>query len=127
VAIRADKLAFGYLLEDLLARAFPEIGADVAELQKSGQVIPLHHFGRENSPAVRAWSARLQTEQPLGAAALPHASRHARPSDALVPSVIDYRSAGLAVRLHSIAPVPIDMKLRKRLRRAAACAPFHLH
>jgi hypothetical protein len=125
VAVRADKLAFGYLLEDLLPGAFPKVRTDVADLQKAGQVIPLHHFGRESSPAVGAGFAPLQTEQPLSAATLPDASGHARPADTLVPSVIDHRPARLAVGLHAIAARPVDLKFRQRLRFAAARASFH--
>jgi len=77
VAVRANELALGYLIEDVATRAAPEASADVPELGDAGQVIPLQDLRRKEAPAVGARSAFLQAEQPLSAASLPRASRHA--------------------------------------------------
>ena len=62
MAIRTDELAFGYLIEDLLARAPSEVRADVAELECSEQVIPLHDLGPKYPPAVGTRPAVFQAE-----------------------------------------------------------------
>src|SRR5207244_2136537 len=66
VAVRAHEIALRDLRQDLLSRMSPEALADVSELLKSGQVVPLHDLAREHLFAVRARFARLQTSKPAG-------------------------------------------------------------
>ena len=122
MAVRADELALGYLIEDLATRPALQAGADVPKLGDAGQVIPLQDLRRKDLSAIGARSADLQAQQPLSAASLPSASRHVRPAQPLIPLVVDDGAAGLAVNLHPIAAVLVSMELGERLRLSAACA-----
>ena len=125
VAICAHQLALRYLIKDLLAGATPEVRADVAELERPRQVIPLHHLGRKNSTAVGAWESTLETEEPFVPTSLPYAGWHARSADPLVSSVVDQGPAALAVALQAIAAVLILVELRESLELATSRTAFH--
>ena len=88
-------------------------------------MIPLHDLGREQLPAISAWPAALEAEEPLGSLALPCASWDPNTAKAFVSVVIYHRPAALAVGLHAIASAAVDVKLGKQLRLAAARATFH--
>jgi len=88
-------------------------------------VIPLQDLRRKEAPAVGAWPAALQAQEPFRATPFPSAGWHARATDSLVPRVIDHRSARFAVGLHPIPSATVQVKFGKRLRLAAARASFH--
>ena len=125
VAIRAHQLALRYLIKDLLAGTTSEVRADVAELRRPRQVIPLHHLGRKNSTAIGAWESTLKTEEPFVPASLPYTCWHPRSTYPLVPSVIDQRPAALAVDLQAIAAVLVLVELRESLELATSRTAFH--
>ena len=89
-------------------------------------MIPLHDLRWEHLPAIGAWPAALEAQEPLRATPFPIAGWHARATDPLVPVVIDHRSARFAVGLHPIASAVMDVKLGERFRLAAPRATFHL-
>ena len=47
MTVRAHEFAFGELFEDEFSAPCPDLGADLAELDRARQVIPLHDLGRE--------------------------------------------------------------------------------
>lgn len=65
MAVRADELAFGYLLEDAPPAVPAQHIPELREVLMLGQMVPGHRRMVELSSTVRATPALLETEIPL--------------------------------------------------------------
>src|SRR5439155_26779380 len=59
VAIRAHELAFRELFEDEFRPPIPHRVADLAELRRSREMVPVHRLRREEASAIGAGSSGL--------------------------------------------------------------------
>src|SRR5205823_5250439 len=102
------------------------LGADLAELRRTGQMVPVHRLWWEQPAAIGAGPSRLHLAEPFGALLGPSLFVHGPTRLVLLPVVVVVRLAtGFAPRLVAIAPF-VAMKLGIRLDLAAPRAAFHL-
>lgn len=119
MAVRAYNLALGDLGQDVFAWTAAEPSADLAELHRAGQVIPLHEMRRVDPSAVGAGPTGLEGEQPAATASIERPGTWDRVTAmSLIQLVIDQCATLLAIRLTSVAPPSGDVELGQRLRLA---------
>jgi hypothetical protein len=85
----------------------------------------LHDLRRIEPPAVRAWLASLESQQPLGPGAFPSPPRYPCTARPHVLGVIYDSAARLAVALTPVPATPVSMEVGERLHLMASRAALH--